>query len=263
MKFNVTEVISTTSNNSRCKAPYGGNMKKTLVCLLVLVLFGFSSFGFADSVKNIKKGFFFGQDLRNNDSVVYVLDLSGSMTASTGSVASKTGISVAGEAAGQVVGSMFGSFAGRKAEDKIKKLKQKVEKVKMHLIASLQGLPPHAKYNIILFDNKVEKLSPTMLQATEGNINKSSLFVYRLEASGSTNMYEGLKAAIATGTNHIILLTDGLPTSSSPEAIINMVKSANSSHKFTVSTVGVGAEEAKSFLSQLASDNGGTFTFYK
>lgn len=236
---------------------------KTITCAVALVaaLAAGCMFSGRASVR-VETGFFFGLDVRQERSVLYVLDLSGSMSETSGTVVEQAGTDATGKLAGTVTGGFLGRRAGNAVESRIKKLKKKVEKVKLHLIASLHGLPVDATFNIILFSNGVHKLSPTPIPATAGNIALVSAFVARLEEGGGTNMYAAIEAAMLEHPGHVILLTDGLPTSSTPDAILDMVRGYNAGGGIVVSTVGVGIDQARGFLAALADENGGTFTMY-
>src|SRR5262245_14596726 len=64
----------------------------------------------------LENGFFFGHDLRQEDSVVYVLDLSGSMSGRTGTIAEQVGKDAAAEAGGALVSSVAGGIGGEAAD---------------------------------------------------------------------------------------------------------------------------------------------------
>jgi len=212
---------------------------------------------------SIKPGYFFGHDLRRTKSVVYVLDLSGSMSGSSGSIGERVGTDVAAKAAGGLTSGFLGRGAGRKVEKRVKSLKKKIEKVKLHLIASLNGLPDGAQFNLIMFSNGVRTLAPGMIKANGATKIAVSAFVDRLEEGGSTNMYAAVEAALHTPTTQIVLLTDGMPTSSTPEAILDLVSRHNGAGEVKVSTVGVGGDQAREFLATLAAENGGSYTMYQ
>ena len=211
---------------------------------------------------SIQPGYFFGHDLRQAKSIVYVLDLSGSMRGRSGSVAENVGTDVAAKAGGSLVGGWLGKRTGRTVEANIQKLQQKVEKVKLHLIASLNGLPPGSLFNVLLFSNGVQKLAPGMIEATPAAIGLVSAFVSQLEASGSTSLGAAITAGLQTGGQQIMVLTDGQPTDASPRQIMHMVAQANAAHTMTIWTVGVGHDQDLSFLRDLALANGGAFVSY-
>jgi hypothetical protein len=230
--------------------------------MLLLCLGGFVVGCQGHATVTVQPGYFFGHDLRAARSVVYVLDLSGSMRGSSGSVVEQVGTGVAASAGGSLVGGLLGRSTGRAVEDNVKKLQQKVEKVKLHLIASLNGLPPGSQFNVILFSDGVQKLSPVMVPVNPGTVGLVSAFVSKLNASGSTSLGSAIVVGLHAGGSQVIVLTDGIPTDTSPQQILQMVARENYSHALTVSTVGVGHDQDFSFLRDLAQQNGGAFISY-
>lgn len=213
------------------------------------------------SVK-VKTGHFFGHDLTQAEKIVYVLDLSGSMNQRSGSVVSQAGNSASSKLGGAVAGGMMGRSTGNSVEKRIADSNKKIEIVKLHMMASLQGLPNGAQFNIVLFSDGVQKLAPGMLVANGATKTVVGAFIDRLKSRGSTNMYAAMEAALNMGAGQIILLTDGLPTSSSPDDILGLARSYNQG-QIRVSTVGVGNDQAFTFLRQLAQENGGSFQSYQ
>jgi Mg-chelatase subunit ChlD len=210
----------------------------------------------------LENGFFFGHDLRAEDSVVYVLDLSGSMSGRTGSAAEQMGKDSAAEAGGSLISGITGSGVANEAADSVLSMDKKVELVKDHLIASLRGLPGGAKFDVILFSNGVQHLAPTLLTANAASTSLVSAFVSRLREGGSTSLMAAIMAGLDSEARDLLVLTDGLPTDSSPEDILTSVKQRNVGQGHRISTVGVGDDQAKDFLSRLATENGGKYTSY-
>ncbi len=236
---------------------------RTVGAVSVLVLMGGLAAGCsAHASVSVKPGFFFGHDLRQAKSVVYVLDLSGSMREQSGSVVEQVGTNAAAKAGGSLAGGLLGHGTGQAVEDTVKKLQEKVEKVKLHLIASLNGLPQGSQFNVILFSDGVQKLSPVMVPVNPGTTGLVSAFVARLEAGGSTSLGSAINAGLHTGGDQVIVLTDGVPTDTSPQEILEMVARENNEHTIRVSTVGVGHDQDFSFLRDLAQQNGGVFISY-
>lgn len=209
----------------------------------------------------LENGFFFGHDLRQEDSVVYVLDLSGSMSGRTGTVAEQVGKDAAAEAGGALVSSFAGGIGGE-AADSVLDMDKKVELVKDHLIASLRGLPSGAQFNIILFSNEVQTLSPTLITANAASTSLVGAFVSRLKEGGATSLKGAILAGLDSDAKDLLVLTDGLPTDSSPDEILTTVQQRNAQQSHRVSTVGVGDDQAKDFLTRLATENGGKYTAY-
>ena len=185
------------------------------------------------------------------------------MSSDSGSIVEQAGTSATAKVGGVLSRGILGQKRGNSIEDRIAKSNKKISLVKNHLIASLQGLPPGSQFNVILFSGGVQKLAPGMIVSNAGTKLLVSAFVDRLKEGGSTNMYSALEAGFYAGGQHIILLTDGLPTSSSPDAIINLARQNNPDGRFRVSTVGVGSDQAFTFLQTLAGENGGQFQSYQ
>jgi Mg-chelatase subunit ChlD len=206
----------------------------------------------------LESGFFFGHDLRAEDSVVYVLDLSGSMSGRTGTIAEQLGK----DAGGSLISGVTGGGIGGEAADSVLSMDKKVELVKDHLIASLRGLPSGAEFNVILFSNEVQRLAPTQITANAASTSLVSAFVSRLKEGGSTSLKGAIMAGLDSEAKDLLVLTDGLPTDSSPEDILASVQRRNADKARRVSTVGVGDDQAKDFLTRLATENGGRYTSY-
>jgi Mg-chelatase subunit ChlD len=206
----------------------------------------------------LENGYFFGHDLRQSDSVVYVLDLSGSMSGRTGSAVEQAGK----EAGGSLLSGAVGGGLGGEAANSVLSMDKKVELVKDHLIASLRGLPSGAEFDVILFSNGVQHLAPTMISANTTSTTLVSAFISQLKEGGSTSLMAAIMAGLDSEAKNVLVLTDGLPTDSSPSEILARVQERNGNKAHLVSTVGVGDDQAKDFLTRLASDNGGTYTSY-
>ena len=211
----------------------------------------------------LEPGFFFGHDVRASRSVTYVLDLSGSMSGRTGTVVEQTGKDVAADVGGGLITSVAGHGVGSAAERTVLSMDKKVELVKDHLNASLRGLPDGAQFNIVLFSGGVQKLAPSLITASATSTTLVGAFVSQLESGGATSMQSAIAAGFETGADDIMVLTDGLPTDSTPEQILAMVSQENATHTHRVFTVGVGSDQARDFLSRLATDNGGKYLEYQ
>ena len=210
----------------------------------------------------VRSGYFFGHDFRNTNDVVFVLDLSGSMSESSGSIVEQAGTNVGARVAGGLTGAFLGRGAGRAVRRRVMSLQKKIEKVKLHLIASVSGLPQGARFNIVLFSDRAQLLSPVMIPAGGASTAALVAFVDQLEEGGSTDMYSAMETALYQPATNFVLLTDGLPTSSSPGAILDLAHRHNRDGRLHINTVGVGSDQAREFLSTLAGENGGFFAMY-
>ncbi len=184
------------------------------------------------------------------------------MSERTGSVVEQVGTGAAASAGGALISGIAGNDVGSAAKDSALSMDKKVELVKDHLIASLRGLPSGAEFNVILFSGGVQHLSPVMISANAASTSLVSAFVSQLREGGSTSLMSAIRAGLDSDGKELIVLTDGLPTDSSPEQILTEVRDRNSDKSRRVSTVGVGNDQAKEFLTRLATENGGRYTSY-
>jgi hypothetical protein len=206
----------------------------------------------------LENGYFFGHDLRQEVSGVYVLDLSGSMSERSGSAVEQAGK----EAGGSLIAGVAGGGLAGEATHSVLSMDKKVELVKDHLIASLRGLPDGAQFDVILFSNGVQHLAPAMITANGASTTLVGAFVSRLKEGGSTSLKAAIMEGLDSKATDVIVLTDGLPTDASPDEILSLVQERNKDKAHRVSTVGVGDDQAKEFLTRLASENGGQYTSY-
>lgn len=113
-----------------------------------------------------------------SERVVFLLDVSGSMLASTAVDDSRIGI----------------------AKNQLKRVLQ-------------GGLTTKSKFTIVAFADDLTVLSPKLVKAKGGSLRKALDFVDRLEAGGGTNSYGALQKAFADReVDTIYLLSDGSPT---------------------------------------------------
>lgn len=176
---------------------------------------------------------------------------------------------------------------------------KKIDVAKHELATAIRGLPEDVEFNVIFYHGGLEIWRKDVLQpATKANKDAAIAFVRDIQAKGSTNIYDPLKAALELqgsvpaggkgaaaprapagkpgmttaltapvlgGADTIYLLSDGLPTAGSikkPEKILEKVGEDNKVLKITVHTIGVGMKKGKAggdFLKKLAENTGGTF----
>ena len=208
----------------------------------------------SSKIMTVKGGEFYGIEVKNDQRVIFVLDVSGSMNASDVSGGEKAMRDVASSA----VGSLLGSTANSLVTSAREMFEKRVEVAKTQLIAAVMGLGDQSTFNVVIFRGSPERLSPIPMPSNVGTKAAISHFVSKLEANGGTDMRGGILDALKMDPTHLIILGDGMPTSCSPQEIIDLLNSRNQG-SFRVSTVGIGAGQATSFMRQIAQDNGGVF----
>lgn len=185
-------------------------------------------------------------------SMVYVIDCSGSM----------------------VVSATDPKYQGNQPVNAGKE--SRMEACKTALIKALQTLKKDQEFNILFFNDLPYLYSEKMVKANKGEIEKACNWVFKLQASSTTNIHDALERGFAfagrgardryygLAADIIFLLTDGTPTTTegqpdSTERIHEAVKRWNPYRRVVIHTIGIGKQVNRTFLERLARDNGGRF----
>lgn len=143
------------------------------------------------------------------------------------------------------------------------------------LIKALGELPLGTLFNIVFFSTAAERYSPKMLEASLPVIKKAQKWVEQLRPDGATNIHDAMESAFGlagrgpidrfydSNVDTIFLLTDGQPMlpgmRDSPERVIALARRVNPFQRVVVHTIGLGAGIDAAFLRRLAEENGGVF----
>ena len=131
----------------------------------------------------------------------------------------------------------------------------------------IEGLDLGEAFNVILYDNSLQVLSPEPLIKTAQTTLQAYDYIGAVNASGSTNLYGALELAlaqepIAEMLPIVLFLTDGLPTAGNTNEvdICNLVTTDNP-HERRVFTFGVGYNVNAQLLDALAEKSRARATF--
>ncbi|KAL8212381.1 UNVERIFIED_CONTAM: Inter-alpha-trypsin inhibitor heavy chain H4 [Gekko kuhli] len=148
---------------------------------------------------------------------------------------------------------------------------KKIQQTKEALQKILEDLNPEDHFNLIVFSRNVAAWKPSLLPATEENVELAKQYVGTIRAQGATDINGALLAAIhaldeATtaellpeqSISMIILLTDGQPTVGVTDVynIQENIKRTNN-EKYFLYCLGFGFDVSYTFLEKMALDNGG------
>jgi hypothetical protein len=187
---------------------------------------------------------FFGHDLTNTGSVVYVIDQSGSMSLTVASFVDSTGKTVTN-----------GS---------------RMDRAKSELTKSIQSLPQSFTFNVIFYDECVRPWQQANVPANAGNKSAAYTFIAQQQPMGFTNTGLAVATALHDKSNKsVVLLSDGEPnfldcacnyvgTYAEHE---NLIKQANTQNaNVTCFGIGVaGDAAAREFMIAVAGQNSGTY----
>jgi len=132
----------------------------------------------------------------------------------------------------------------------------------------IESLNPGDYFNVVKFNDNSDGIWSECRPATSENLGAGIAWVTNLESGGSTNFYggalTGLNSFIDNGMPKImLLLSDGLPnqgTYTTPETIGPAIMEANSLG-VSISTIAFTSSVDLDFMGNIASDNGGYFTY--
>ena len=187
----------------------------------------------------------------NADRILFVLDISGSMKAPLGRAVDP------------------GST---------EKVESKMDRARTELTRTLGDLEQGVRFNIIVFNDSVDRFSKEFLPVTPVTIKNANAFFKDSEPSGGTNLFDALNKAMSLedlGTldrfgeemecDTIFLLSDGVPSTGLvivPDEIVRIVSKANRRCRMRIHTIYLGAEPSP-FMQELASRNFGRYVHVK
>lgn len=188
---------------------------------------------------------FFGEEIDvTNDSLIYVIDISGSMTMATEPFEDENG--------------------------KIVPHGTRLDRAKAELKRSIGGLPENFTFNVFVYDECVKGCWPAKRAATTANKTTAFGWVDALKPEGWTNTGLALQTALADKQNSaVVLLSDGAPNFldcaaryvASFDDHARLVRSSNT-QQARIDTFGIGISgdpTTRAFMQRLASESGGTY----
>ncbi|HKB14821.1 MAG TPA: HEAT repeat domain-containing protein [Planctomycetota bacterium] len=207
---------------------------------------------------------YFGIPVRT-DRVVFVLDVSGSMAEPVDSEAPTTSPAAARRPRP--------SRGGPPAPPPIAG-PTKLQRAKEELLSILGRLGPEDRFNVVLFSGGVERVFDTVVPPTPENVATATERVRGAGASGGTNLFGALEAALRirgvavdrfyTDADTVFLLSDGAPTVGAvvdPDTLAEAISSANLGSRIALHGIYFGPQgsPAAEFMQRLSAGNYGEF----
>jgi hypothetical protein len=198
--------------------------------------------------KETDKLYYFGIPQDQSESILYVIDCSGSMKAEV-------------------------DWTGK---DGAKTKTTRIEACKFELTRALGLLRPQQKFAILWYNDLPHFWEPKLQPATEDAIARAQAFVQTLQPASSTNIHDSLEQsfqlvgrgardkAYGVEFDTLFLMTDGSPTTpdgklDATDKILVGVRAWNALKRVTIHCIAMGKDLNAAFLRQLASENGGEF----
>ena len=132
-------------------------------------------------------------------------------------------------------------------------------------LALLDSLSPKDRLSVVVFNSKVEVLLPSTT-IEDCNLKELRTKLSTMKAEGTTDMADGLNAAVAEvsghlaadGVNRILLLGDGVPNDDT--GILSTVEQA-ARQGISVTALGLGEDYDETLMARIAQKSGGKYTF--
>lgn len=175
-------------------------------------------------------------------SIIYVIDISGSMSLDDGSYTTPDGQTAKGN---------------------------RLDRAKAQVIKSIRSLPKNFKFNVFSFDCMPYNWRITVVPADDKNKEFAYSWVQALQPQGATGTGPAVSLALFDKNNKlVVLLTDGAPNCgagdqsgswSCMEEHRTQIRRANSQHA-TINVFGIGATgEFQQFCLNISGDNNGVY----
>ena len=143
----------------------------------------------------------------------------------------------------------------------------KLQAVKGALTAAIDALDAADLFNIVVFTHRADSFAAAPVPADEANKKAATAFINQQDALGVSNFEAGLGRAMqqafpANRVNHVIFLTDGLPTLGEVELEpLSELVGQWSAGQARLFTIGVGQDVDQGFLTGLAEEHRGEAYF--
>lgn len=176
-----------------------------------------------------------------SDRVIFLLDVSGSMSSPMGSARRSSPSTGAGK-----------GHSSATAPTRLEEAKVQLQRV-------ITALPEDARFNLIYFDTPVNTFLARMAVARKGMKQKAIQSVQGLKPRGGTNIHDALEEAfLDQAVDTIYLLSDGAPSAgkiTDADEIARVVAVWNQTRRIRIHTISLGARST--LMERLAKDSGG------
>ncbi len=178
----------------------------------------------------------YGEEIDSeNDTIVYVLDISYSMN--------------------------LGKQSYVRADQSLA-MGSRMDRAKAELVRSIDGLGDNFSFNVIAYDCATEAWQEQLVEATSGNKNAAKAWVMGRTPRGATGTGPACALALAAkGNQAVVLLTDGAPNcgASGTDGHRTMIATANTQGA-TINVFGIAATgRYRAFCQGVAADSGGSY----
>lgn len=212
---------------------------------------------------------FFGIPLDDARDVVFVLDVSGSMSGTAQGRLAQLGPSepppepapaepVDKDAQPQATANPVGPADPNAPASSPPPRVSKLEVAQEELVAALERLPTGTRLNIVFFSEGVEAVAPALVTLDEGQRTSLSAYVRSTRPLTSTALVPAMRTAMMLSAQRIVLLSDGHGNVGGHDG--ELLRDAREAMRggLRIDTIGLGSHDAD-LLRTLAAESGGLY----
>jgi Ca-activated chloride channel family protein len=141
-----------------------------------------------------------------------------------------------------------------------------IEDARAAALSFLAGIKPGDGFSLVTFDSTVHVVVPPTRMTDKTDVEAIRSSIRAIRAQGTTDMEDGLRAAIAnvgtlldgTRVNRVVLVSDGVPND--PSQLRALAKQARASG-ISISAMGLGIDYDEILMGDLAETGGGRFRY--
>jgi hypothetical protein len=216
------------------------------------------------------KPVFYGIPLAGAQDVIFVLDRSGSMSASSMGVASGApvnplaaiaafGLQAASTArtAATLLPAAWPSRGTWSLNNVLPATQSKMDAAKAELIGAIAALPDNTRFNVVFFNETTAAHAPQMIVMSPMARLNAITFVSGVDAGGSTAAVPALRSAYSSRPYRVVFLSDGLANTGGSSHDLLAEARVEMRRGVRFDTVGVGSDQDAALMRSLATESGG------
>lgn len=139
------------------------------------------------------------------------------------------------------------------------RLPRKIDVAQAELADAIRRLPAGTRMNIVLFNNRLEAISPTFVALEDASRDGLIAFVNDKAPDGRTALAPAMRVAFLMNARRIVLLSDGLGNvGGNSRTLLRDAREAMNGG-VRIDTIGLGRDQDVSLLQTLASESGGLY----
>lgn len=136
----------------------------------------------------------------------------------------------------------------------------KMNAARNELMHALDSLAPGTNFTIITFGDRASEWPGGVRSASPSATALARDYVANLSASGGTPMAEALQLGFQSpNVRTLFVVSDGIPTTGEVLGLVRQLQESREGRRMVINTVGIGADQDRALLCQLALDNEGVY----